>query len=281
MAIGGLLHDVTTRSVLTGLRNPDELYHFLRSVRFRRSDPTGRARRLQDAFRERSCRSALANLLGTSGREIQEYFDEFESDVKPHVESCRRVFDDKPFAIGGIEVEAPVLYAALRTARPESVVEIGVANGVSSYYALAALERNENGGTLTSIDRPKYEDDHTGEWEDSAGAWIPTGRDVGWIVPAEYRHRWEMQLGNMNDLLPVELDDREVDAFVYDGPKRYSVRKRAFERVAAGVDGCLYFCDDIAWNVSFERFAMENALRWDTYGNAGVAVGRESYATRR
>nr|WP_302180972.1 class I SAM-dependent methyltransferase [Haloarcula salina] len=183
--------------------------------------------------------------------------------------------DDKPFAIGGIEVEAPVLYAALRTVRPESVVEVGVANGVSSYYILAALERNGNGGTLTSIDLPKYENDHTGEWDESAGAWIPTGRDVGWIVPDEYRDRWEMQIGNMNDLLPVELGSRGVDALVYDGPKRYSVRKRAFDTVAARVGGCLYFCDDIAWNVAFERFATENPLRWDTYGNTGVAVTLE------
>lgn len=260
--------------ILTGIKNPSEIFHYLKSVRHRHVEPADRARQLQEEFRVSACLSNLADTLKTDTQSLQTYFKEFNSEVKPHVDDCRKEFESKPFVIGGIEIEAPVLYAALRVLRPESVVEVGVANGVSSYYILAALHANDNDGTLTSIDLPKYEEDHSGEWDADAGAWIPTGRDIGWIVPDAYRPRWNVEIGNMSDLLPHEVADGDVDAFVYDGPKRYSERKRAFDRVSNSTDGCLYFCDDIAWNPSFERFATQNELSWETFGNSGVAVSR-------
>ncbi|WP_160140696.1 class I SAM-dependent methyltransferase [Haloarcula mannanilytica] len=217
----------------------------------------------------------LTDVLRTDIQSLRTYIDEFSSEVKPRVDDCRTEFETKPFEIGGIEVEAPILYASIRIFQPERVVEVGVANGVSSYYILSALAANDNAGTLTSIDLPKYEDDHTGEWDADAGAWIPSGRDVGWIVPDEYRDKWEIQIGSMSDLLPNELYSGSVDAFVYDGPKRYSERKRTFDMVANSAGNCLYFCDDIAWNPSFERWADQNRLRWDTFGNAGLAVDGE------
>lgn len=261
--------------IATGIRDPSEVLHYLRSIRHRYPDPTTRVRRLHWEFSETSSFETLAAVLGTDTQSIHAYVGEFSTEVKPHVDECRTEFESKPFEIGGIEVEAPILYATLRVLRPERVVEVGVANGVSSYYILSALAANDNSGTLTSIDLPKYEDDHTGEWAANAGAWIPSGRDVGWIVPEEYRDRWDVQIGSMSDLLPDELDAGTVDVFVYDGPKRYSERKRTFDMVASRVEDCLYFCDDIAWNPSFERWADQNQLRWDTFGNAGLAVDGE------
>lgn len=272
----GILRGATNSSlVLEGIKNPSEIYHYLKSVRHRHEEPVDRARHLQKEFRNRAFTPKLADILNTDTQSVQAYFKEFNSEVKPHVDDCRKEFENKPFAIGGIEIEAPVLYASLRVLQPESVVEIGVANGVSSYYILAALEANDNSGTLTSIDLPKYEDDHSGEWDADAGAWIPAGRDVGWIVPDAYRPRWNLNVGTMSDLLPNEVDDSDVDAFVYDGPKRYSERKRAFDLISNNVDECLYFCDDIAWNSSFERFAIQNEFSWETFGNTGLAVNRE------
>lgn len=260
------------RMIATGIRNPSEIYHYLRSAKHRYPDRENRARRLHREFQSTDSCEPLAAVLGTDPRHLNRYLNEFYSEVKPHVDDCRSEFENKPFEIGGIEIEAPVLYAALRVSEPERVVEVGVANGVSSYYILSALEANGNTGTLTSIDLPKYEDDHTGEWDVEAGGWIPSGRDVGWIVPDEYRDMWDIQIGDMSDLLPNEVYASDIDAFVYDGPKRYSERKRTFDLVANAVEECLYFCDDIAWNPSFERWAKEHQLRWETFGNAGLAV---------
>jgi len=260
------------RMIATGIRDPNEVFHYLRSVRHRHPDPPTRAQRLQREYNEATSFETLAAILGTDTQSLHTHVNEFTTEVKPHVDECRTEFESKPFEIGGIEVEAPILYATLRVCQPERVVEVGVANGVSSYYILSALDANDDSGTLTSIDLPKYEDDHTGEWDADAGAWIPSGRDVGWIVPDEYRYRWDVQIGSMSVLLPDELSANDVDAFVYDGPKRYSERKRTFDMVADSVEECLYFCDDIAWNPSFERWADQNRLQWDTFGNAGLAV---------
>lgn len=269
-------HITNPHSIWKALTNPDVAYQFIEAVYYNHPNPHERRRELQAGFEERREENiaSLAELVDSTPDDVRGYFQELESEVAPHVDDCRTTFEGKPYVMGGIEVEAPVLYAALRATKPEKVVEIGVANGVSSYYILSALKRNGY-GELVSVDLPMYEEEHEGEWNENAGAWIPTGKDVGWVVPEKYDSWWNIRLGDMKEILPEIVGmDEPIEAFIYDGPKGYSPRKWAFEYVYERTErNCLYFCDDIAWNDSFEEFAVEQSTNWKTYANTGIALG--------
>ncbi len=116
-----------------------------------------------------------------------------------------------------IEIDAPLeLYALVRILRPRHVVEVGVSSGVSSAYLLLALDRNGS-GTLHSVDLPQRP---RGRKALSGRSWsLPPGRESGWAVPFPLRKRWDLRLGDKQDVLPLlaeELD--EIGLFVYDVP---------------------------------------------------------------
>lgn len=266
-------HLTSPQSLIKAIKDPRAAYDFLVSHKYENEYPHEKRRELQSEFDKENWVSSLARLLNAKPAEIEQYILEYKSEVAPHVEDCEQVFDNKPFMMGGVEIEAPILYSSIRHISPRNIVEVGVANGVSSYYILSALERNSNDGNLTSVDIPKYESDHTGEWGDSAGAWIPKGKDVGWIVPQKYESNWDLHIGDMDNHIPDIITRKDgIDAYIYDGPKGYKTRKRALNYIFEMGDGCLLFCDDIAWNRSFEDFANEEELEWETYGNIGLAL---------
>ena len=63
-------------------------------------------------------------------------------------------------------------YASVRALAPNTVVETGVANGVSSAYLLLALQKNGK-GCLHSIGL-------------ADPAFLPPGKHLGWLVPNHY-----------------------------------------------------------------------------------------------
>lgn len=136
-------------------------------------------------------------------------------------------------------------YAAVRAFRPETVVETGVANGVSSAYLLLAPEAN-GCGTLHSIglDDPQY---------------LPGGKSLGWVVPEQLRHRWKLLIGDSREQLPMLLNDlRSIDVFVHDSLHTYD--HMLFEYRTAypylRPDGLL-LSDDALWNQAFPEFTRE------------------------
>jgi hypothetical protein len=82
-------------------------------------------------------------------------------------------------------------YIAVLAFQPDTVVETGVANGVSSPHILLALQKNER-GTLHSVglNEPQY---------------LPVGKPLGWIVPESLKSRWNLLIGDSCDLLPSLL----------------------------------------------------------------------------
>lgn len=97
----------------------------------------------------------------------------------------------------------PRLYALVRKLEPDTVVETGVCNGVSTYIILQAPEENGH-GHLHSVDYPDPDR-------------IPEGKEPGWIIPEELRHRWSLTKGISQDELPgvvAALD--EIHLFLHD-----------------------------------------------------------------
>lgn len=131
-----------------------------------------------------------------------------------------------------------IVYAVVRATRPDTVVETGVATGVTSAYLLAALADNEH-GELHSIDLPPTD--------------MVTAGHVGAAIPAGLKRRWTYHWGSARRLLPKVLaaaNGRLV--FVHDSDHSYQNMaweiRSAWQRAAAGD---VIVSDDVDLNDAF------------------------------
>lgn len=147
-------------------------------------------------------------------------------------------------------------YALVRRLRPETVVETGVCNGASTLCLLAALEANGT-GRLYSVDLPD---------EDR----LPADAEPGWIVPDEYRDRWELTIGRSQDHLPDVLADAgTVDLFVHDSLAM--IMDAELDLVWPQLrPGGVVVADDIYASDAFQRWADDRAA---TAGHVAPNVG--------
>jgi hypothetical protein len=108
-----------------------------------------------------------------------------------------------------------LIYALVRATRPDAVIETGVATGVTSAFALAALEDNGH-GTLHSVDLPPLT--------------LATRGLVGSWIPPSLLHRWRPRWGDARRLVPVVLQQtggRRV--FVHDSDHGYQAMRGELE----------------------------------------------------
>jgi hypothetical protein len=122
---------------------------------------------------------------------------------------------------------APIeLYTLVRLGRPRTLVESGVASGVSSAFMLLGARANSL-GTLHSIDYPVSREGPRGN-----ESWaIPAGLSSGWAVPAGIRKGWDLRLGKSEVLLRPLLDEiGTLDFYCHDSP--VDVRHFEFEMKA-------------------------------------------------
>lgn len=112
-------------------------------------------------------------------------------------------------------------YALFRELEPETVVETGVANGLSTLAFLWALNDNDR-GHLYSIDYPVRADEPKSEFDgdvqrDYPMSVIPSDAQPGWIIPDSVRDRWTLRIGKSQDeLSDLRTDFSEIDVFVHD-----------------------------------------------------------------
>lgn len=202
-----------------------------------------------------SCKAetALVKLI----EEINEKEAEFEQSISGV--TCR----GNPYGFGGMRDEVSIrLYGLIREFKPETLVETGVCNGVSTAVMLAALEMND-GGALYSIDLPEYTDTDYDEmtfWEGKKGAVIPKGNPPGWLIPDKYRGRWHLVLGRSQEKLPILLNKLgEIDFFIHDSEHSYECMTFEYQQAWKYLKpGGLLVSDDIKWNSSFDDFSRQH-----------------------
>jgi hypothetical protein len=117
--------------------------------------------------------------------------------------------------LAGDQSLGELLYALVRATRPDAVIETGVATGVTSAFALAALEDNRH-GELHSVDLPP-------------GTLVARGL-VGSGIPPALRHRWRPRWGDARRLVPrvlAQTDGRRV--FVHDADHGYQAMRGELE----------------------------------------------------
>ena len=135
------------------------------------------------------------------------------------------------------------LWRLVRQARPDIVVETGVAHGMTSRFLLEALRRNA-AGHLWSIDLPPFNPE--------------TRQEVGIAVDDErLRARWTYIAGTSRRRLPALLAQLQcVDLFIHDS--MHSRRNVMFELTLAWQclsPGGFMVVDDIDANPAFRMFA--------------------------
>lgn len=137
---------------------------------------------------------------------------------------------------------ARLCYAICRLQKPATVVETGVAHGVTSAFLLQALAVN-GVGELWSIDLPP----------------LAEGADdqVGYLVPAGLRSRWRLLRGRTCNLLPgIVLKLPAIDMFLHDSLHTYRNMTWEFQTVWPRLrSGGVLLSDDVNLNRAFERFA--------------------------
>jgi hypothetical protein len=147
--------------------------------------------------------------------------------------------------LAGDQSLGELIYALVRATRPDAVIETGVATGVTSAFALAALEDNGH-GELHSVDLPP-------------GALVARGL-VGSGIPPALRHRWRPRWGDARRLVPRVLEQtggRRV--FVHDSDHGYQAMRGELECAwRAFGPGDWIVADDVDLHDAFLDAAIEH-----------------------
>lgn len=176
---------------------------------------------------------------------------------------------DAPFARShnGDMFLGRICYVIARAKRPETVVETGVAYGVTSAFTLRALKVNGI-GRLHSVDLPP----------------LGTNADrfVGTLIPDDLTDRWELHRGPSKRVLPPLLDKvGRVDLFVHDSLHTYKTMLREFRTVEPFLTpGAIVISDDVQGNRAFAVWNQDRphifsaTLQEATKGSLlGISVG--------
>lgn len=161
-----------------------------------------------------------------------------------------------------------VLYFFVRSARPDVVVETGVAAGFSSAYLLQGLADNR-AGRLISIDLPTTDPsgrvDRDGVRDRSR---VASDEKTGSVVPDALRDRWELRLGDARELLPKALRELEpIDLFFHDSDHSYDHMLWEYRSAWPALrPGAWLLSDDVTRNAAFSDFCREvgvaKPVRW-------------------
>jgi predicted O-methyltransferase YrrM len=145
------------------------------------------------------------------------------------------------------------LYYIVRCSKPSTMIETGVAHGVSSWTILNAMHKNGK-GKLYSIDLPNKDLKSYNP--------IELKTEHGWVVPDVLRERWELLLGKSSELLPGLLDRlKTVDVFFHDSDHSYENMMYEFSTLYPYLQQRgLMISDDVHKNKSFEDFVSRNNM---------------------
>lgn len=199
----------------------------------------------------------------------------FTSDT--YTEYCQR-FDERwdafPYdsTIGDIsKADARNYYALLRELEPTTVVETGVANGLSTLAFLWALDDNDH-GHLYSIDYPVHADEPRADFDgdtqrDYPMSVIPSDAQPGWIIPDDVRDHWTLHIGKSQTILPDLRSDLDaIDLFVHDS--EHSTPCMLYEYELAWdwlTNGGVLLSDDVTTTPAHRIFLSNRATDADAW----------------
>lgn len=240
-----------------GLRSPSEFMDRLEAILTSRLDRYLSNKADYKAVKpEDATRKLLDWLGGALGTEDVQKIKKIEKEVRERMELLEK---QAPFTTkhhGDFSL-ARTCFIACRVLRPETVVETGVAYGVTTAFILKALQINEK-GILHSIDLP------------------PLGKNadvfVGYLVPHYLRERWMLHRGTSKSILPALLQELgHVDIFVHDSLHTYWNIRRELNMVTPYLSKpSVVIADDIHGNSAFlEWVAQQGIQKWFAFREEG------------
>jgi predicted O-methyltransferase YrrM len=146
----------------------------------------------------------------------------------------------------GDRAQAEAIWCLVAHLRPATVIETGVAHGLTSRVILEGLQRNGS-GHLWSVDLPAVDP--------------ALHHEIGAAVPADLRPRWTYLEGTSRRRLPELVRRlRQVDLFLHDS--LHTTRNTYFELETVWPTlppGGAALADDIHRNLGFSRFVEQAA----------------------
>ncbi len=210
------------------------------------------------AYPERcSFADALRALSGQLGRDLLSILDEPElQDIQSRVAkqtAALKNLRNLPFPVvyNADSTLSRLAYLLCRALEPETVLETGVAYGVTSATILAALYRNGK-GVLHSVDLPPIADRTSLQY-------------IGTMIPAEYKSRWHLHLGASKRVLPALLGKSiaQVGLFIHDSASIHQVQQREMEMVWPNLaPGGAMILNNIGKKAAFKTFVNEKNLKY-------------------
>ncbi len=173
-------------------------------------------------IQERKLLDLLENISDSDREKIRQVLEELhgDDDYWRRIKNCNNELKSKGFEKGAMFDESDLIYSIVRLENPDNVVEVGVANGYSTYTLLKAVDANDN-GRLVSVDKTvKENSDCAEDWESTV---IPADKEAGWVAPDKFKKRWELIQGNIEDNLSV-LSDKVKEPpkiILYDADRNY------------------------------------------------------------
>jgi predicted O-methyltransferase YrrM len=213
---------------------------------------------------------ALSRSLGSNPRDIRQEFSRTPGPL-------RLVFDEVanlPYL--GWTNASEVLYSVVRVLKPTTVIETGVAAGLSSACILAALEKNGH-GRLHSIDLPNAEKEYLPQLGVTPSALLPEGKAPGFLVPSTLRSRWTLHIGDTRKELPdIVRELNDVDMFLHDSEHTYDAMMFEYETVWPHLSpGGLILSDEVSWNDAFPDFCKRQGLNPVYFWGTGIGGARK------
>lgn len=161
-----------------------------------------------------------------------------------------------------------LVYFLLRIEKCRSVVETGVAEGVSTSYILQALVDN-GGGLLNSVDLPNQF--YLTTKNKLHVEFNPVQEEPGCLIPPELRGQWKLTLGKSSDILPKLLaDSLKIDLFLHDSEHTYETMMFEYEYAWQHIrPGGYLVSDDVTWNDAFNSFPQRKGVKATIIGGRG------------
>jgi hypothetical protein len=189
------------------VRDPRELYEVLVDRAQRTMDPLRRRPTLEVTPFEDVAAGLDGALAGRVSESLREdALAEIDAEVRERIGQLGTTL---PFPLehNAAPSLANLCYALVRALRPATVLETGVAYGMSSSFLAKALSVNGE-GELHSVDRPAVQ---------------PGVEDyIGALVPDHLRSRWTLHRGTSRRLLPRLLPEiGGLSLFVHDSQHTY------------------------------------------------------------
>jgi hypothetical protein len=220
-------------------RDPRELFEVVVDQALRAVDPL----RGRPSWAPTPLDEVLTGLDGALGRSVAAFLSEdgaleIEAEVR---ERIARLGSHGPFPIAHNAAPslAQLCYALCRALRPATVLETGVAYGVSSAFVAKALAVN-GAGELHSVDR----------------APVRPGVEsyIGALVPEELRSRWTLHRGTSRRLVPRLLPELDgLSLFIHDSQHTYPNVSWELRTVTPHLTRpAAVLVDDVAANRAFE-----------------------------